>query len=159
MKSLDEGGRPADVARNYLIYQLAEAAPEIIGKPATVATTGRFVDLVYRGSGGMWPAGNRHRQGYSPCGEEAARKSGEVAQGTRIHDCRRFRSRNLIRFSRASGIGLRRGMRSVRWHGRITSTPKALAKPACEPGPGQSNDAGAATSSDTVAFAGGLPPL
>ena len=45
MKSLDKGGRPVDVARSYLIYQLAEAAPDIIGKPATVATTGRFVGL------------------------------------------------------------------------------------------------------------------
>ena len=38
-------GRPADAARNYLIYQLAEAAPEILGKPGTIATTGKFVDL------------------------------------------------------------------------------------------------------------------
>jgi hypothetical protein len=45
LKRSDEGGRPADAARNYLIYQLAEAAPDIIGKPATVATTGRFVGL------------------------------------------------------------------------------------------------------------------
>ena len=45
MKSLDKGGRPVDVARSYLIYQLAEAAPDIIGKPATVATTGKFVGL------------------------------------------------------------------------------------------------------------------
>ncbi len=45
LKSLDEGGRPADAVRNYLIYQLAEAAPEVIGKRATVATTGTFVDL------------------------------------------------------------------------------------------------------------------
>jgi hypothetical protein len=45
MKSLDKGGRPVDVARSYLIYQLAEAAPDIVGKPATVATTGRFVGL------------------------------------------------------------------------------------------------------------------
>jgi hypothetical protein len=45
MKSLDKGGRPVDVARSYLIYQLAEAAAGIIGEPATVATTGRFVDL------------------------------------------------------------------------------------------------------------------
>jgi hypothetical protein len=44
-KSLDKGGRPVDVARSYLIYQLAEAAPGIIGEPATVATTGKFVDL------------------------------------------------------------------------------------------------------------------
>jgi hypothetical protein len=45
LKSLDEGGRPADVVRRYLIYQLAEAAPEVIGKSATVASTGKFVDL------------------------------------------------------------------------------------------------------------------
>jgi hypothetical protein len=45
MKSLDKGGRPVDVARSYLIYRLAEAAPDIIGKSATVATTGRFVGL------------------------------------------------------------------------------------------------------------------
>jgi hypothetical protein len=44
-KSLDRGGRPTDVVRNFLIYQLAEAAPGIIGKRATVATTGRFVYL------------------------------------------------------------------------------------------------------------------
>ena len=31
--------------RNYLIYQLAEAAPEITGRPATIAVTGTFVDL------------------------------------------------------------------------------------------------------------------
>ena len=45
MKSLDEGGRPADAVRRYLIYQLAQAAPEIIGKAATVGSTGKFVDL------------------------------------------------------------------------------------------------------------------
>jgi hypothetical protein len=45
MKRLDAGGRPGDAVRNYLIYQLAEAAPEIIGKPARVAVTGKFVDL------------------------------------------------------------------------------------------------------------------
>ena len=45
LKRGDEGGRPADTARNYLIYQLAEAAPEILGKPGTIATTGKFVDL------------------------------------------------------------------------------------------------------------------
>jgi hypothetical protein len=41
----NEGGRPANAARKHLIYQLAEAAPDIIGKPATVAGTGTFVDL------------------------------------------------------------------------------------------------------------------
>jgi len=45
LKSLDQGGRPADAVRNYSIYQLAEAAPEIIGKPARIAVTGKFVDL------------------------------------------------------------------------------------------------------------------
>jgi hypothetical protein len=45
LKSFDEGGRPADVVRRYLIYKLAEAAPEVIGKAATVASTGKFVDL------------------------------------------------------------------------------------------------------------------
>jgi hypothetical protein len=45
LKSLDEGGRPADAVRRYLIHRLAEAAPEVIGKRATVAVTGRFADL------------------------------------------------------------------------------------------------------------------
>lgn len=45
LKTLDEGGRPADDVRNYLIYQLAEAAREITGRPATIAVTGTFVDL------------------------------------------------------------------------------------------------------------------
>ena len=47
-------------------------------------------------------------------------------------------------------------MRSVLWHGRITSTPKAPAKPAWEPGPGAIKDAGVAISSGTTAFAGVL---
>jgi hypothetical protein len=42
---LNKGGRPADAVRRHLIYCLAEAAPEIIGKPATVAITGKFADL------------------------------------------------------------------------------------------------------------------
>jgi hypothetical protein len=41
----NKGGRPAEAARRHLIYRLAEAAPEIIGKPATVAITGKFADL------------------------------------------------------------------------------------------------------------------
>jgi len=41
----NKGGRPGDAVRGYLIYQLAVAAPEIMGKPATVASTGKFVDL------------------------------------------------------------------------------------------------------------------
>jgi hypothetical protein len=44
----NKGGRQADAARRYLIYQLAEAAPEILDKPATIATTGEFVDLCTR---------------------------------------------------------------------------------------------------------------
>jgi hypothetical protein len=45
LKSLDKGGRLAGFARRYLIYRLAKAAPEIIGKRATIAKTGKFVDL------------------------------------------------------------------------------------------------------------------
>jgi hypothetical protein len=45
LKRRDKGGRPADAERRYLIYRLAEAAPEIIGKPPAVAVTGKFVDL------------------------------------------------------------------------------------------------------------------
>jgi hypothetical protein len=39
-------------------------------------------------------------------------------------------------------------MRSLQWHGRITSISKALAKPACEPRLGAIKVSGAATSSD-----------
>jgi hypothetical protein len=39
------GGRPANAARRYLIYRLAEAAPEILGEPASISSTGKFVDL------------------------------------------------------------------------------------------------------------------
>ena len=53
---------------------------------------------------------------------------------------------NLMRFSRAFGIGLRRRMRSVRWHGRITSTSRAPAKPASKPRRSAIKDAGAAGS-------------
>jgi len=42
---LNKGGRPPEVARNYLIDQLAERAPELIGRPATVSTTGEFVEF------------------------------------------------------------------------------------------------------------------
>jgi hypothetical protein len=45
LKGMDTGGRPAGFARRYLIYRLAKAAPEIIGKPATAAVTRTFVDL------------------------------------------------------------------------------------------------------------------
>jgi len=45
LKRVDKGGREAGFARRYLIYRLAKAAPEIIGKPATVAVTGTFADL------------------------------------------------------------------------------------------------------------------
>jgi hypothetical protein len=41
----NEGGRPAELGRRYLIYRLAESAPDIIGKPAPVSKTGTFVDL------------------------------------------------------------------------------------------------------------------
>ena len=42
---LNKGGRKADPVRRYLIYRLAEAAPAILGKAASVSTTGKFVDL------------------------------------------------------------------------------------------------------------------
>jgi hypothetical protein len=45
LKSFDKGGRAAGFARRYLIYRLAKAAPEIVGKPAMVAVTGTFADL------------------------------------------------------------------------------------------------------------------
>jgi hypothetical protein len=41
----NKGGRPANAVRRYLIYRLAEAAPDVIGSPATVAVTGTFADL------------------------------------------------------------------------------------------------------------------
>jgi hypothetical protein len=42
---LNKGGRPADVARIYLIRTLAQEAPNIIGRRATISTTGKFADL------------------------------------------------------------------------------------------------------------------
>ncbi len=42
---LNKGGRTADLARDILIYELARAAPEIIGKRAPVAKEGPFVKL------------------------------------------------------------------------------------------------------------------
>ena len=42
---LNKGGRPPEVARNYLIDQLAGRALELIGRPATVSTTGEFVEF------------------------------------------------------------------------------------------------------------------
>jgi hypothetical protein len=45
LDKLNEGGRPPDMARRYLIWRLADAAPDIIGKPAAVSTSGAFVEL------------------------------------------------------------------------------------------------------------------
>jgi hypothetical protein len=42
---LNKGGRNPDAVRRHLIYRLAEAAPAILGKAASVSTTGKFVDL------------------------------------------------------------------------------------------------------------------
>lgn len=39
------GGRKANIARNYLVMRLAEAAPDIIGRKASVSQTGPFVRL------------------------------------------------------------------------------------------------------------------
>jgi hypothetical protein len=41
----NKGGRKSNALRSYLIYRLAEAAPDIVGKPASVSSTGKFVDL------------------------------------------------------------------------------------------------------------------
>jgi hypothetical protein len=43
--TLNKGGRKPDAVRTYLIYRLAEASPDILGKAAAVSTTGKFVDL------------------------------------------------------------------------------------------------------------------
>jgi hypothetical protein len=42
---LNKGGRPSEVARNYLIDQLAEEALELIGRPASISTSGKFVEF------------------------------------------------------------------------------------------------------------------
>jgi hypothetical protein len=44
---LNKGGRKPDAVRSHLIYRLAEAAPAILGKAASVSTTGKFVDLCF----------------------------------------------------------------------------------------------------------------
>jgi hypothetical protein len=45
MDKLNTGGRPPDRTRHYLIYRLAEMAPDIIGKRAAVGKSGPFVRL------------------------------------------------------------------------------------------------------------------
>jgi hypothetical protein len=42
---LNKGGAKPDAVRSYLIYRLAEACPDILGKAAAVSITGKFVDL------------------------------------------------------------------------------------------------------------------
>jgi hypothetical protein len=44
---LNKGGRKPDAVRSHLIYRLAEAAPAILGKAASVSITGKFVDLCF----------------------------------------------------------------------------------------------------------------
>src|SRR5262249_22215441 len=41
----NKGGRKSNVVRGYLIRRLAEAAPDIVGKPASISSTGKFVEL------------------------------------------------------------------------------------------------------------------
>jgi hypothetical protein len=41
----NKGGRKSNAERGFLIYRLAEAAPEIVNKDATISSTGKFVDL------------------------------------------------------------------------------------------------------------------
>lgn len=45
LDKLNKGGRTPALARKYLIDRLAREAPNIIGKPATISTTGSFVRL------------------------------------------------------------------------------------------------------------------
>jgi hypothetical protein len=45
LNRLNKGGLKPDAVRRHLIYRLAEAAPAILGKAASVSTTGKFVDL------------------------------------------------------------------------------------------------------------------
>jgi hypothetical protein len=45
LDKLNKGGRTPAMARKYLIYCLACKAPGIIGKPATISTSGPFVRL------------------------------------------------------------------------------------------------------------------
>ena len=42
---LNKGGRKPNAVRRHVIYRLAEAAPDILGKAASVSTTGKFVEL------------------------------------------------------------------------------------------------------------------
>jgi hypothetical protein len=45
LNKLNEGGRPADIYRQYIIQRLAERAPFIIGKRATTTHGGAFAEL------------------------------------------------------------------------------------------------------------------
>jgi hypothetical protein len=42
---LNKGGQKPDAVRSHLIYRLAEVAPAILGKAASVSKTGKFVEL------------------------------------------------------------------------------------------------------------------
>jgi hypothetical protein len=42
---LNKGGRPANAARQYMIWRLADVAPQLIGRRAPISRTGAFVDL------------------------------------------------------------------------------------------------------------------
>jgi len=48
MDKTNKGGRPPDMVRRYLIYRLAEAAPDIVGKDVPVASKGWFVDFCWQ---------------------------------------------------------------------------------------------------------------
>jgi hypothetical protein len=45
LDKLNEGGRPANAARQYLIWRLADVAPQLIGRRAPISRTGAFVNL------------------------------------------------------------------------------------------------------------------
>jgi hypothetical protein len=54
LERLGRGGRPAQLERQYLVLRLAETCPQILGRPAPVAVTGKFVNLcieVFRACG------------------------------------------------------------------------------------------------------------
>jgi hypothetical protein len=90
LKSSDKGDREAGFARRYLIYRLAKAAPEIVGKPATVAVTGTFADLCTS----VALACGLPETGIAKAIPAAVRSCAQTRRngaGDRNHDCRCFR--------------------------------------------------------------------
>ena len=123
-------GRPADTARNYLIYQLAEAAPEILGKPGHHRDYWQVRRSLHGGPDGMRPARNRYRQGNSTRGEKAARKSEEVEQGTRIMIAGALGPKpDQIRPSFWDRIEVRNGVSAMAWPDHVNTRSARQACP------------------------------